>query len=96
MPTEASMCPLITSDSAAAAPLYGTCTISIPAFILKSSMERCGDAPTPEEPKLTLPGCALAYATNSFRVRIGIEGCTMKTFGTPPIIAGKAKSPIGS
>ena len=39
----------MTSASAGAAPLYGTCTISIPVIVLSNSIDRCGEAPTPED-----------------------------------------------
>jgi hypothetical protein len=63
------------------------------ASSLKSSIDRgAADAPTPDEPKLILPGCAFAIAMNSFRFFAGNDGCTTKTFGSVPIIAMKAKS----
>ena len=86
------MCPLIASVSAGVAPLYGTCTMLMRAMVFSSSIERWGEAPTPEEPKLIWPGRALASAMNSRSVLTGIEGCTMKTLVTAPIIEGNAKS----
>ena len=50
----------IRAVSAGAVPLYGTCTMSIPAVCFSSSVVRCAAAPMPEEPKLILPGLALA------------------------------------
>ena len=42
-------CPPITSANAGALPLYGTCTMSIFAIILKSSPARCGGVPLPAD-----------------------------------------------
>src|SRR5712691_1299645 len=50
----------IKAVSAGAVPLYGTCTMSMPAVCFSSSVVRCAAAPMPEEPKLILPGLALA------------------------------------
>ena len=40
--------PAITSTSAGAALLYGTCTIRTPAILLNNSADRCAAAPMPE------------------------------------------------
>jgi len=48
------------SFTAGAAPLYGTCTMSILASAFKSSPARWVMLPLPAEPKLTLPGLAFA------------------------------------
>src|SRR5215831_3463422 len=58
-------CPAITSCSAGAAPLYGTCTMSTLASALNSSPARCAARPWPEEAKLSLPGLALVSAISS-------------------------------
>jgi hypothetical protein len=54
------MSPAISAVSAGAVPLNGMCTMSMPVVCLSSSVVRCAAAPMPEEPKLTLPGLALA------------------------------------
>src|SRR6185295_20359129 len=46
-PTYDSISPPITAGIACEAPLNGTCTMLIFASSLKSSIDRCGDAPTP-------------------------------------------------
>src|SRR5262249_29547878 len=50
LPVYASISPPMTAGRACAAPLNGTWTILMPASSLKSSTERCGEAPTPEDP----------------------------------------------
>ena len=37
--------------------------------------------PTPDEPKLYLPGLAFTWAMNSFIVVTGIDGCTARNSG---------------
>src|SRR5207245_5736711 len=41
-------CPESRSGCAAVLPLYGTCSMSMPAMALNSSAERCGAPPLPE------------------------------------------------
>jgi len=48
------------SASIGPAPLYGTCTMSTPVIILRSSALMCGVPPGLVEPKFSLPGLALA------------------------------------
>ena len=50
LPTIVWICPPRTSPRASAAPLYCTLTMSIPVINLSSSIDRCGEAPKPEEP----------------------------------------------
>ena len=38
--------------------------------------------PLPAEPKFTLPGLALAYASSSLNEFTGTDGCTASTSGT--------------
>ncbi len=52
--------PAITSTSAGALPLYGTCSMGAPVRPLSSSPDRWLVAPVPPEAKLTLSGLALA------------------------------------
>src|SRR6185436_19871977 len=52
--------PPITSESACGAPLYATCTTSIFAVSLISSIASCGDVPAVDVPYESLPGLALA------------------------------------
>src|SRR6476661_8530244 len=92
LPTLNGNCPPITSASAGAAPLYGTCTMSMCVIDLSNSIERCGDAPTPDEPKLSLPGFALALAITSPTFLNGCAGLARKTFGVAPTIDRKEKS----
>ena len=54
------MSPAMSAVSAGAVPLNGTCTMSMAAVCLRSSVVRCAAAPMPEEPKFTFPGFALA------------------------------------
>ena len=49
-----------------AAPLYGTCTMSIPAIMLNSAPAKWGAVPFPGEPKLSWPGFARASSIRSF------------------------------
>ena len=52
--------PPSTSTSAGAVPRYGTWTMLMPVIDLSSSPDICGEVPTPPDPKLSLPGLALA------------------------------------
>ena len=65
------MLPAITSVSAWALPLYGTCCICTPVKDLNTSPDRWLDAPLPAEPKVTLPGLARAKAIRSWTVLAG-------------------------
>ena len=53
-------CPLITSTSAGAMPVYGTCVISMPAMIFRSSPDKWPPEPLPAEAKVRCPGFARA------------------------------------
>ena len=53
-------CPLTTSVSAGAEPLYGMCCIGAPVSVFSSSPERWFEEPLPADPKLTFPGFAFA------------------------------------
>ena len=48
------------ATSAGAAPLYGTCVMSIFAVVFTISPPRCAPPPPPDEPKLSTPGFAFA------------------------------------
>lgn len=52
--------------------------------------------PMPVEPKLSLPGLALAWATSSCAVRAGTRGLTTSTCGWLAIRATGVKSRTGS
>ena len=90
------MFPARRSCSAAPVPLYGTCTIWIPAADLKSSPERWLVAPMPALPKLIVFGFALASSISSFTVFAGTLGCTTRRFGTTTRREIGAKSFTGS
>src|SRR5262245_26962376 len=77
-------------------PLYGTCTRSTPAMLLNISPAKCGVLPLPAEGKLSLPGCAWAYAINSFTDFTGNDGCTTTKCGTEAVSVTGAKSLITS
>src|SRR5690242_11636397 len=74
-------CPDVRSSSAGAVPLYGTWTILMPVIIIRSSVERCADAPTPLEAKESWPGFVLARATSSFTEVTGSELVTHRISG---------------
>src|SRR5512134_2189295 len=69
------ICPPSRSLTAGALPLYGTCVRSTFAIVLNSSHERWIDVPLPDEPQVTLPGLAFAYAIISCTVLNGCDGC---------------------
>src|SRR5215213_4500674 len=54
----ASTCPPIRSVTIGAEPLYGTWTIFVPVFCMKSSIAMCNDEPDPDEPNDTFAGFA--------------------------------------
>ena len=68
----------------------------MPAMAFKSSPERWWTVPTPEDGKLSLPGCALAYAISSASVRNGESGRTLITNGYVVSIETMAISASGS
>ena len=86
---EISICasPAATAMSAGAAPLYGTCVMLMPAIILNSSPARWPVPASPEEPKLIVPGFALASAISSFTEAAGSAGCTISASGLSPMSA---------
>ena len=51
-----------------ARPLYGTCSMSMPALVLNNSPARCAPEPLPIEPKVSAPGFAFAIATTSLKL----------------------------
>ena len=65
------ICPDSTSVVATPAPLYGTCTMSMPATVFNSSPHKCGEPPTPDEAKLILRGLAFASAISSLTLFAG-------------------------
>ena len=73
-----SMRPPSRSVTAGPVPRYGTCSISMPAICMNSAPERCDAEPTPDEPKLSLPGLALAWAISSAVLRTGSAGLTTR------------------
>src|SRR5678815_2231376 len=86
-------CPDTRSVIACPAPLYGTCTMSIPAILLKSSMPRCGPLPLPDDAYESWPGCDFAKAMSSLIVFAGTDGCTVITKGYSASRDTGAKSP---
>ena len=68
--------------------------MSIFASTLNNSPDRCGLVPRPAEPKVMVPGFALASAMNSFTVFAGTDGCTVRMFGdsTTSEIGAKSRS----
>ena len=74
-----SICPDNKSSVIAGVPRYGMCTIFVPDMVSTSSVARCNDVPTPVEPKLILPGCALANAISDFKSRAGTDACVTST-----------------
>ncbi len=77
-------------------PLYGTCTILIPARLCKSSGARCVVVPMPPEPNVNLPGLRRASEISSFNVFAGTDGWTSNTFWITAICAIGARSLAGS
>ena len=55
-----SMRPPRRSVTAGPVPRYGTCSMSMPAICANSAPDRCEAEPAPDEPKVSLPGFALA------------------------------------
>ncbi len=85
----------IRSVMAGAPPLYGTCSTSMPADSLSISPARWPELPLPAEPKLSLPGSALAWAISPFiDVMLDLAGTTT-TSDASPIRATGAKSVAG-
>ncbi|MNT51932.1 hypothetical protein D3C72_1889240 [compost metagenome] len=73
--------PPITSVSAGALPLYGTCVMRMPAMLLNSSAARWVDWPLPELAKVTWPGFALASAISAATLLAGVPGAVTSTSG---------------
>ena len=63
---------------------------------LNSSPLICGEVPCPGEPKLTLPGLALAWAMRSPTERTGEDVGTTKRLGKKQISVTGAKSATAS
>jgi hypothetical protein len=62
----------------------------------KVSPTMCDDEPVPNEPKLSLPGLAFAWAMNSFRLLAGNSGLTTSTRYDRQICETGSKSFSGS
>ena len=73
-------------------PLNGTWTASNPATDLSSSMLRCDELPLPTEAYDSLPGFALAQATNSCRLFTGSCALTASTLGWLDVMITGARS----
>ena len=86
----------ISACSAGAVPLNGTCTMSMPAVCLKSSVVRWAAAPMPEEPKFSLPGFAFAYAMSSFTSFAGRLLFAVRMSGAMPASETGTRSLRGS
>ena len=68
----------------------------IPVIDFKSSPARWLVEPLPDEPKLMVPGLALASAISSPTLFTPSEGCTASTIGTVAISATGAKAVAAS
>ena len=66
--------PPIRSVSAGALPLYGTCSMSMPAAILNASPERCCDVALPADANASDGFDDFASATSSFTERAASFG----------------------
>ena len=88
--------PPTTSCSAGGLPLYGTCCMSTPAMLLKSSPDRCCDVPLPLEANVYLPGFAFISATSSATFFAGTFGLMTSRFGSRAISVIGTKSRTGS
>jgi hypothetical protein len=62
-------------------PLKGTWIVLMPVVCLRASPERCEPVPLPDEPKVILPGFALAWAMRSPIEPMLDEGFTRITYG---------------
>ncbi|MNR00373.1 hypothetical protein D3C85_1161430 [compost metagenome] len=78
------------SVNAAAEPLYGTWTISMPAIDLNNSPDKWLELPLPAEPKVSAPGFCLASATSSLTLLTG------RLFGTTSTLTVEATEPTAS
>ena len=68
----------------------------MPACELKVSIARCTAVPSPDDPYVTVPGLALAIATNSASVFAGTWLPTRNSTGCVPISVTCVKSRSGS
>ena len=78
--------PAITSWIAGALPLYGMCVMSMPAFDLSSSSERCCEVPLPADAPVS-GFFALPAAITSCRVLNGLAWLTTSTVAFVPMSA---------
>ena len=85
-------CPAIMSVIAGAAPLYGTCRMSVPESILKYSSARWLLPPAPEDPPVSWPGFAFAIAISSFMLAAGNVALVSNMIGDQPSSVTEAKS----
>ena len=77
-------------------PRNGTWVICTPARLAKASAGMCEEPPTPLDPKVRLPGSALASAMNSPRFLAGTFGLITITSGNLVTSVIGMKSLIGS
>ncbi len=77
---------------AGAAPLYGTCVMSIPAALLSISPHRCPGEAGPADENVILPGLAFAADTNSASVFTLSDGCATSMFMVSPNAAIGSRS----
>ena len=63
-------------------PLYGMCTVLIPAAWSNASPAMCCVLPMPDDAYLSEPGCAFAAATSDFTSFAATPSPTTSTFGT--------------
>ena len=76
--------------------MYGTCSMLVQVFIMKTSAAICCAAPMPAEPKVSLPGFDLASAISSCTFFTPSAGFTTSTLGWSATRITGAKSLIGS
>ena len=74
------------------APLYGTCSKSVPVSWPNSTPDMWWLVPLPPDEKVSAPGLALAAAMTSATELMGLDAGTIITFETPPTSMIGAKS----
>ena len=77
-------CPPMTSISAGALPLYGTCCICVPVAALNISAPRCAPAPAPPDAYEYLFGSAFSNAISSRTLFAGKSGGVTSISGMYP------------
>src|SRR5688572_3420507 len=88
--------PLDRSTSACGNDLYGTCSMSTPAMLLKSSTDRCDVVPLPTDGNDSSPGLVFANAISCFTLVAGSDGWTTTISGPELTRLTGARSFCGS